>query len=583
MAKYICKVCNIGFENEEYNLTNDNSKCILHCKKNTWCTIISGKKEWDNKKVSLFWIEVRKRIINYRYSDAWKEGFFLNLGKSIFPIFEDKNIDYDVNRLGIVENSTWHHNFFDKSSNENDDYSLDISIDFDGSIFLDNADFDNYKCRNTILFENVIFEGEISFYNSSFEKISFNNSIFNSVAYFFDCTLSLIRDKHFNNTIFNDNVQFDNVNFGVKNSDESTKNQVFLLHTEFYGRVHFNNCNFFNKLTIEDVKNTDFITIDNSSFKNLRINSELNKLNIFCREDKKVIHNLNISNKKIDKLLIKNYTIKKRFIFNNINKINNISFSELIFNEKVEMKNCNINNLVLLNTSFTKTVDFFQTLFNITNFNKTNFEEVVVFENTIFNEDVDFKFTSFSKLGMFKKAIFKKSLNLEDSIIQGEMNFLKVYTNVKNRETARIIKYQFEKIGNKIEANKYHTLELEQKRIELEKDKSSDWKEKLIFDVHNLSSNHSTNWFRALILIFFIGCLTILFVHFGIVKDLFFNPSNFKIDYIFKAWNELWQFIYIGYMDDKLKDNSLTFLFNKISLGYLYYQFLISVRKDTRK
>ena len=34
---------------------------------------------------------------------------------------------------------------------------------------------------------------------------------------------------------------------------------------------------------------------------------------------------------------------------------------------------------------------------------------------------------------------------------------------------------------------------------------------------------------------------------------------------------------------EKLKDKPFIFFLNKVSLGYLYYQFLTAVRKDTRK
>ena len=39
--------------------------------------------------------------------------------------------------------------------------------------------------------------------------------------------------------------------------------------------------------------------------------------------------------------------------------------------------------------------------------------------------------------------------------------------------------------------------------------------------------------------------------------------------------------IYI--LDKSLEDNPFLLLFNKVTLGYLYYQFLIAIRKNTRK
>ncbi len=97
----------------------------------------------------------------------------------------------------------------------------------------------------------------------------------------------------------------------------------------------------------------------------------------------------------------------------------------------------------------------------------------------------------------------------------------------------------------------------------------------IVFKLHHISSNHSTNWVLALLWIILVGFLTTIFLHLNAAKELFINP--------FKAFDYLFKYIYIGNMDDELKHNSLVFLFNKVSLGYLYYQFLTAVRKDTRK
>ncbi len=105
----------------------------------------------------------------------------------------------------------------------------------------------------------------------------------------------------------------------------------------------------------------------------------------------------------------------------------------------------------------------------------------------------------------------------------------------------------------------------------------------IVFKLHHISSNHSTNWVLALLWIILVGLLTTIFLHLNAVKELFINPCSFKIEYFYKIFDNLWKYIYIGNMDDELKRNSFVFLFNKVSLGYLYYQFLTAVRKDTRK
>ena len=86
----------------------------------------------------------------------------------------------------------------------------------------------------------------------------------------------------------------------------------------------------------------------------------------------------------------------------------------------------------------------------------------------------------------------------------------------------------------------------------------------------------------ALVCIASVSFFTIFLVHFDIVKDVFFNPSNFRIEYLQKIWDEFWQYVNITNLE-KLKDKPFILFINKLSLGYLYYQFLTAVRKDTRK
>jgi uncharacterized protein YjbI with pentapeptide repeats len=553
MNLYTCKICDEQFTSIDYELTQDESKCILHCEKNGW----------NKDKSSLFWKKIREKIQNYKTSEDIKNEIPLNLTHTIFPLFEEPRKE----KNSTDEKLIWYRNFFENCTNTDEDYTLDIPIDFTKSIFMEDATFRNYTCSNTILFNNVTFKKEIDFYKSHFDKISFMETIFESFALFYDCTIVPYIEKQFLSTIFKKDAQFESVKFGIDNNEQK-QYQLFLQSTEFHGRLHFEHCNFFDKLTIENIKNVSYFNIDNCNFKNLRISSTLDNLKIIGSRVKQTIDTINISNVKVDNLIINNYIVNERFIFNNRNKIKSINLNELIFNEKVEMKNCYIDNFSLENTKFKATADFFGSTFDRTNFHKATFEEVVVFENTIFKNGTDFKLTSFEKLGMFKNATFNKSLNLEDSIIQGEMNYFKTKANVANRETARIIKYHFEKIGNKIEANKYHALEMEEHRKDI-------WSKnyitlKLLSDglvsfIHWASSNHSSSWVVAFFWILIVGIST----------NYFSIQAN--------SLNNFFMFSSILTNADKFSGNYIIMAFNKVSLGYLYYQFLISVRKDTRK
>ena len=88
---------------------------------------------------------------------------------------------------------------------------------------------------------------------------------------------------------------------------------------------------------------------------------------------------------------------------------------------------------------------------------------------------------------------------------------------------------------------------------------------------HWISSNHSQSWLLSLFWIFVVGFVTTG----SLATDGFGYCSNSLLDIL--------KHMYILNIDDCIKQDVLIFGLNKISLGYLYYQFLISVRKDTRK
>ena len=153
-----------------------------------------------------------------------------------------------------------------------------------------------------------------------------------------------------------------------------------------------------------------------------------------------------------------------------------------------------------------------------------------------------------------------------------------VDTSKTSQETYRIIKNQFEKLNNKIEANKYHALELEQHRKDIKKRVFSDLKsfykflpDGLISFFHWASSNHSSSWFLALIWIFVVSICTNIFL------------GNNTIDFSFDGWDNIFKYINILSKLEDFNNSYLVMTLNKVSLGYLYYQFLTAVRKDTRK
>lgn len=335
-------------------------------------------------------------------------------------------------------------------------------------------------------------------------------------------------------------------------------------------------------------------------------------------------------------------------------EIANLEIRSCMFNESFTLENSNVLIIYLSDVTFEKNVSFEDTTFNegiihlasynekgefvsdifVTNksnpsnnkimFDNIKFEDTVSFDDTKFCNQVIFNKVIFNEVSHFKKAIFEKGLNLDNTNIQKDINFFdtkgldtEISKNNTSRESYRIIKHNFEKLGNKIEANKYHALELEQRKRELENELSKNWKEYLVFKIHELSSEHSTNWLLSLSWIIIVGtlttiiskswlalfCLPLLFVlykltyivsnikayNIALVGIILFVLSilnvedNFKNMALINLTNSY--FIFIGDVE-KNELNTwqiIVLFFNKISLGYLYYQFLMSVRKDTRK
>jgi hypothetical protein len=78
--------------------------------------------------------------------------------------------------------------------------------------------------------------------------------------------------------------------------------------------------------------------------------------------------------------------------------------------------------------------------------------------------------------------------------------------------------------------------------------------------------------------------MTILFglsIFIFINSDIYIRDAIHYMSLIHLTTSEV---IILGTIDDKLTIRQVFVLFlNKVSLGYLYYQFLMSVRKDTRK
>jgi len=259
-------------------------------------------------------------------------------------------------------------------------------------------------------------------------------------------------------------------------------------------------------------------------------------------------------------------------------KIEALHVEDVKFHANFKLHNCEVKIFILKDTDFEKNADFFKTKF-LTNqdivFHAINFRALALFGDTFFKEYLLFEYVTFAGYSHFRKATFCKGLNLEYANIEKEMNFFgvkeldkKLSVELTSQETYRTVKYQLQKVGNIIDSNKYHALELQKKKegaCGCSCEFLKTFPDCLTLSIHKVSSNYSTSWLLALVWILIVGLLTSF-----VVTDTFLYDQFYKYSSLLSSLDDFCGIYWL-------------FMLNKIILGYLYYQFITAVRKDTRK
>lgn len=262
--------------------------------------------------------------------------------------------------------------------------------------------------------------------------------------------------------------------------------------------------------------------------------------------------------------------------FTNLVHSKNISFVDTHFHEDVIFLNQNYENIFLFEGC---------TVHKKITFKNINFSKLTSFIGTIFKGKVDFIHTKFYELALFNNCKLEK-LGFENTFFSGEANFLNLQnkkgkklesTNITNRETARIIKNSFEKQNNIIEANKYYAFEMKkrQKEIKFSKERS-DW---LVFLFHRWSSNHSQNWIFPFGWIFAISFLYVSVPSDHSFCEGIYHRINLGSD-LFDKMAKIINPFSIMLKGDPLNLGMLIF---KVIIAYLMYQFVVSIRQNTRR
>lgn len=643
-----CSVCENEFEDDYFDVVQN--KCILHCEKDDWYVVENDEKNWSksDEKIELFWQQVRNIIQNRDSDYYYREGHSLNFSQTIFPKFEDQYAETEEDYDGAITVINWHDNFCDPliSQSLSPSFVLEAKLDFTGSIFLDDVNFDYYEFQGYVSFNNVQFKGEFHAQKTIFDSVSFHKVIFFKSVLFEDATVHLFtRLGDFENSIFHDEAIFYSSTFSKNNTNNTF--DIDFKGTKFK-KISFTSCNFKQGLRFYKDTKADHLDIQNINLPELYIAGDIK--NIYIRGNNKKIDKLTIKHLNLENLLIHKCIIGSDFLLNDklwkkdeIFGIKNLNFSESTFQGKVKIQFYEISEEAnFYNTKFKDLADFYRTKFNKVVFERTDFEKVAVFSEAVFNQDVNFKYAKFLGYSVFRDTIIKGKFDLRNTIFDtdADANFLDITSEerkkdketqefygdpkviqVANRETARIIKNFYEHSSNIIEANKFYALEMQKREEELNKGiKNFDW---LIFKIHGISSDHSQSPFLALLWIFNVTILYIILSNAGILQkhNLYILPIGFAaISILYFCTIEL-----IGYKYKKqifsglfliflftshflIIQSSLTCLLNcladkinpfsimttpdiitfglliyKTIIAYLIYQFIVSVRQNTRR
>lgn len=285
----------------------------------------------------------------------------------------------------------------------------------------------------------------------------------------------------------------------------------------------------------------------------------------------------------------------------------NISFSESTFLKKV----------VFYKTEFLKTADFSLVQFSwdvdfswVTfrwnaHFGWCNFLGITQFMNTRFGKESIFIYSKVFKSITFLFSIFEQSpllifqeckfLDLTWVVFEKWVIFseIRLVLSDTNKETARIIKNELQKIGDQIETLKWHALEMRKHKEEIRKKNDIKnifvWKkikeisigDEIILNFNWITSNYWLSWLLPLFWICIINLIFILSLNsFSIQNfEIFINQYILSFN-ITKSLKEL--SITNEFLFDTQTWESLSFLKN-VLVSMLIYQLIAGFRKLTRK
>lgn len=533
-------------QNCDLKLYKNLDKCVLHCHKNDYHT------DRNSGLLSEFYKELKEYVLNQIFKDndlinkesdeqLIRDDIKEYLDKDYFPKIED--LDYDDRNRKIY-------------------FKLKLSQIIFSNIHFPKRDsrdrFDYLKILN--LFGQIHFD-YCEFYLSSLD-------LKEAELFFQDCTfhrrwslqdykvLENVDDVIYQTCIFKDEVS----NYS---SDENKK----------YYKIKSNQfdytCKFEKKLSLHNVK-----------FDGLLFSTDQGNY----LEEK-----LKIKDIKIEDSIFNSKVIINRF------EIDTFIVKNTIFQNKLEFKENDIKKFDIDNSNFRKLTDFYASKFEEFRVFKSIFDDFVGFEKCEFGSKnmidekyiANFIYATFLSVINFRNTTFYSGLNIENTNLKESPNFLKssIEPQHTNRETIRVIKHSFEKIGNIIEGNKYFSKEMKKYKEELQnKSWENHFQEKIVFYTNYFISDFGQNYIKPIFLIVAVSILhyLILLSYENNLLYKIYEPANQTLSTISSFLNSIAKNIlpFKSLLKEGMEFLSLLF---GIAYSILIWLTIVAVKMHTRR
>ncbi|MCF8334560.1 MAG: pentapeptide repeat-containing protein [Bacteroidales bacterium] len=256
------------------------------------------------------------------------------------------------------------------------------------------------------------------------------------------------------------------------------------------------------------------------------------------------------------------------------------SFLMATFSEEADFVGATFSGVAgFFGATFSAEADFRRTIFSgVADFNNAEFSKVN-FKRAFFKEKANFIETYFTLNALYWGTKFKKEVYFDGAIFENNSQLRGAFIEHGDRETFRIIKHEFLKQNNRIEALEYHKREMKAYWRDLWNTEEIKWYqkpgEKSIIGLNRISTNYGTAWMQGVAF-----TLVTAFIFYGAFLFLSNCPGwSFEAYFRFLNPTHSYKFLrdFIPYDSAYIID-----MVGRVLIGYGYYQTIQAFRKYKR-